>query len=86
MISLNPTSVIGIIVLINTKNWIKISSDISNFIFYQLEFSAVLRENFPSLDDKIVSFHIWTNYRIQDREPIRLLEIQYPVLSIFKYQ
>ena len=38
--------------------------NISNYIFYRLEFSAILwKKNFW---DKNVSFHIWTNYSIQD--------------------
>ena len=40
-----------------------LDKNISNYIFYRLEFSAILWKIFC---DKNVSFHIWTNYSIQD--------------------
>ena len=43
-ISSYPTSVSGIIILLNTKHLIK---NISSFVFFRLEFSAIMRENFP---------------------------------------
>ena len=56
------------------------SNKISNYIFYRLESVSVI------FRQKIVSFHIWTNYRIKissmSREPIRLPEKQYPVFGI----
>ena len=50
----------------------------SNFIFYRLEFSAILRENFS-----VSIFVQTTGYGIYSvsRKPIRLPEIQYPMLT-----
>ena len=52
-----PTSVNGIFVLI--IKYQTLDKNISNFIFYRLEFSEII------FRDKIVSFHIWTNSKIQ---------------------
>ena len=55
-----PTSVSGIIVLLNTKHWIKIFRTIfSTDSSFRLLCGKIFR-------DKNVSFHIWTNYSIQD--------------------
>ena len=45
IISSYPTGVSRIIILLNTKHCL--DKNISNFIFYQLEVSIILRENFP---------------------------------------
>ena len=53
-----PTSVSGIIVLSNTKHWIKLSRILfSSDLSFLPIWGQIFRENF-------VSFHIWTNYRI----------------------
>ena len=76
-----PTSVHGIIVLFNSKQWIKISQMLfsTNSSFWPFE-----RNIFP---DKIVSFHNCIKYKKNriytvSREPIRLPELQYPVFGI----
>ena len=57
IISSYPTSVCGIIVLLNTKHWIKYLD------FFSIESSSRLFWG-KTFRKKIVSFHIWTNYRI----------------------
>ena len=60
IISSYPASVSGIIVLLNSKHWIKISRTL---VSTDLSFWPFCGKIFR---DKNVSFHIWTNYSIQD--------------------
>ena len=60
IISSYPTSVSGIIVLLNTKHWIKIFRAIFSTDSSFRPFCGNI------FCDKNVSFHIWTNYSIQD--------------------
>ena len=55
-----PTSVSGIIVLLNTKHWIKIFRTIFSTNSSLRPFCGKI------ICDKNVSFHIWTNNSIQD--------------------
>ena len=80
IISSYPTGVSGIIVLLNTKHWIKksrvlFSSDLS----FRPIWVEIFRDNFSvSIFGQITGYRIYT----ASREPIRLLEIQYPVFGI----
>ena len=71
--SLLQTSMNGVIVLY-----------ISNFIVYQLEFSAILRENFFVVKLSVLVFGQTTRYRIYtvNKEPMRLPDIQYPLKEV----
>ena len=79
IISSYPTSVSGIIVLLNTKHWIKISR-----ILFSSDLSFRLGGEFSVTNLSVSIFEQITGYRIYtvSREPIRLLEIQYPVFGI----
>ena len=81
IISSFPTSVSGIIVLLNIKRWLKISR-----ILFSTDSSlwAILREKFSMIKLSISIFGKTTGYRnyTESREPIRLLEMPYPVFGI----
>ena len=61
-----------------------LDKNISNYIFYRLEFSAILWKNFSVTKMLVSIFGQITVYKIYtvSREPIRLTKIQYPVFGI----
>ena len=73
-----PTSVSGIIVLLNPKHWIKVSR-----ILFSTD-SSFLPLAVIKLSVSVFGQTTCTGYRIYtvSREPIRLLEIQYLVFGI----
>ena len=80
IISSYPTSVSGIIVLFNTKHWIKYLE----FYFLPTRLFRHFEGKFSVIKLSVSIFGQITVYRIYtvSREPIRLPEIQYPVFGI----
>ena len=80
IISSNPTSVSGIIVLLNTKHWIKIFElyFLPTRVFGHFVEKISVIKMLVSIFGQITVYKIYT----VSREPIRLLKIQYPVFGI----
>ena len=76
----HPTSVGGVIVLLNTKHWIKVS----RILFSTDSSFGHFVGNFSVIKLSVSIFGQTTGYRIctVSREPIRLPEMQYPVFGI----
>ena len=80
IISSYPTSVSGIIVLSNTIHWIKYLECyfLETRLFGHFEGKIFVIKLSVSIFGQITGYRIYT----VSREPIRLLEIQYPVFGI----
>ena len=80
IISSYPTSASGIIVLLNTKHWIKISQ----ILFLPTQVFGHFEGKFSVVKFSVSIFGQTMGYRnyTMSREPIRLPEVQYTVFGI----